>query len=86
MSGTTAWRITSDAVVKQAPANEAYIMTYVASHSSVRVPKVRRLIPVRPGEGYYLSKFWLVMDYVDGDVLEVAWPRMSWWRRLWTVT
>ncbi|KAF8916614.1 kinase-like domain-containing protein [Mucidula mucida] len=25
------------------------------------------------------------MDYVDGDVLETAWPRMSWWRRLWTV-
>ncbi|KAF8876448.1 kinase-like domain-containing protein [Mucidula mucida] len=85
MSGTTAWRITPDAVVKRAPAHEAYIMSYVASHSSIRVPKVRRLIPVRPGEAILLSKFWLVMDYVDGDVLETAWPRMSWWRRLWTV-
>ncbi|KAF8916641.1 kinase-like protein [Mucidula mucida] len=85
MSGTTAWRITPDAVVKRAPAHEAYIMSYVASHSFIRVPKARRLIPVRPGEAILLSKFWLVMDYVDGDVLETAWPRMSWWRRLWTV-
>ncbi|KAF9022242.1 kinase-like protein [Hymenopellis radicata] len=84
-SGPTAWRITPDAVVKRAPAHEAYIMTYVASHSSLRVPQVRRLIPVRPGESFRLSKFWLVMDYVDGDVLEAAWPRMNWWKRLWTV-
>ncbi|KAF9029508.1 kinase-like protein [Hymenopellis radicata] len=81
-SGPTAWRITPDAVVKRAPAHEAYIMTYVASHSSVRVPQVRRLIPMSPEESIY---FWLVMDYVDGDVLEAAWPRMSWWKRLWTV-
>ncbi|KAF8916634.1 kinase-like domain-containing protein [Mucidula mucida] len=79
MAGATAWRITPDAVVKLAPAHEAYIMTHVASYSSVRVPHVR------PGEAFLLSKFWLVMDYVDGDVLETAWPRMSWWRRLWTV-
>ncbi|KAF8916636.1 hypothetical protein CPB85DRAFT_267232 [Mucidula mucida] len=47
-TGPTAWRITPDAVVKRGPAHEAYIMTYVASHSSLRVPNVCRLIPVLP--------------------------------------
>ncbi|KAI0789923.1 kinase-like domain-containing protein [Abortiporus biennis] len=81
-----AHRIAPDAVVKKASAHEAYITTYVASRSSqIHLPKVRRLIPLKRVDSYRLVRYWLVMDFVDGDILETAWPRMSWWRRLCTV-
>ncbi|KAK0239726.1 kinase-like protein [Armillaria nabsnona] len=83
----TAWKIAPDAIVKRCDPHEAYVMTYVASRSTyIRIPKVRRLLPMRKQEslpGRY--SLWLVMDYIDGDVMETAWPQMSWWNRLRTV-
>ncbi|KAK0430777.1 kinase-like protein [Armillaria borealis] len=83
----TAWKIAPDVVAKRCNPHEPYVMTYVASRStSIRIPKVRRILPMRKGEsllGY--SSMWLVMDFVDGDVMETAWPQMSWWNRLLTV-
>ncbi|KAK0439048.1 uncharacterized protein EV420DRAFT_1204443 [Desarmillaria tabescens] len=53
---------------------------------SIRIPKVRRTLPMHEKEslsGCY--SMWLVMDFIDGDVMETTWPQMSWWNRLWTV-
>lgn len=83
----TAWKIAPDAIVKRCDPHEAYVMTYVASRSTyIRIPKVRRLLPMREQDsmpGCY--SLWLVMDFIDGDVMMTAWPQMSWWNRLRTV-
>ncbi|KAL0953441.1 hypothetical protein HGRIS_004674 [Hohenbuehelia grisea] len=62
------------------------MMDYVASHTTIRIPKVRRTIPARAGFMFGCGA-WIVMDYIDGEDLETTWPKMSWWRRfrlLWT--
>ncbi|KAK0438161.1 uncharacterized protein EV420DRAFT_1280252, partial [Desarmillaria tabescens] len=74
------WKIAPDAVAKRCNLHEPYMMTYVVSRStSIRIPKVQRVLPVREEElfpGCYL--IWLVMDFIDGDVMEMAWPKISW--------
>jgi serine/threonine protein kinase len=55
------------------------MLSYVSSHTSTLIPKVRHVFP-DPG-----SRTWIVMDYIDGTTLETEWPRMSWWKWLYTV-
>ncbi|KAK0438152.1 kinase-like protein [Desarmillaria tabescens] len=83
----TAWKIAPDAVAKKCNLHEPYLMTYIASRStSIHIPRVRRVLPMHKKEslsGRY--SIWLVMDFIDGNELETAWPQMSWWNRLWTI-
>ncbi|KAF7420760.1 hypothetical protein PC9H_011278 [Pleurotus ostreatus] len=85
--GSSAWKIGPDAVAKFSwSATEAFMMTYVSAHTAIRIPKVLRAIPAR-AEDSYRDGTWIVMEHIDGEDLEVAWPTMSWWRRicvLWT--
>lgn len=55
---------------------------YVWKHTSIPTPR------------YYCARDWgigmtyLIMEYVEGETLEVAWPKLSYWTRLrvvWTV-
>ncbi|KAF8961533.1 kinase-like domain-containing protein [Flammula alnicola] len=74
----TVWRITHDAVVKRTNTpTEAFIMSYISSHTSIPIPKIRRVLP-----DTHPRTTWIVMDYIEGDVLQSAWRTMSWWRRL----
>ena len=78
------FRIAPDAVaklVRRSNTNESYTMQYVASRSNILIPTVRRVLPNKE----HANTYWIVMDYVEGETLQDAWPRMSWWRRLWVV-
>ena len=45
----TVWRISSDAVVKSTYSpTEAFIMSHISSHTSIPIPKVRRVLPEEP--------------------------------------
>ena len=78
----SAWRITQDAVVKISPnPSEPFIMSYLSSNTSIPIPQVRRVLPWRQQDLYQDQKY-VIMDYVDGDLLELAWPTMSWWARI----
>lgn len=81
----TTWMITHDTVLKQTSSpTEAFIMDYVASRTTIPIPKCHRVFPheTLPHLRY------LVMDYIEGDRLDVLWPSMSWWEKtrvLWTL-
>ena len=63
------------------------MMSHVSSHTSIPIPKVRRVLSVEPSDPE-CEEWWIVMDYIDGDVLESAWKTMTTWRRLsimWSV-
>ncbi|KAH7903264.1 kinase-like protein [Hygrophoropsis aurantiaca] len=80
------WRISADAVVKEQDsptAYDAYMIDFVQSRTSILTPKVRRVLPVR--DAVRGGQWWIVMDYIDGRTLKLAWPMMSWWHRLRTV-
>ncbi|KAH7890265.1 hypothetical protein F5I97DRAFT_1963877 [Phlebopus sp. FC_14] len=78
----TVWRISQDAVVKATYSpTEVFMMSYVSSHTSIPIPKVRRLLPARASDPDSGAE-WIVMDYIPGNTLETEWPRMSMWRRL----
>ncbi|KIM36194.1 hypothetical protein M413DRAFT_321342 [Hebeloma cylindrosporum] len=83
----TVWRITSDAVVKSTNSpTEAFMISYVSSHTSIPIPKVRRVLSKDPSDPK-CDTWWIVMDHVDGEVLHDAWPSMTIWRKLcvmWT--
>ncbi|KIM36183.1 hypothetical protein M413DRAFT_321229 [Hebeloma cylindrosporum] len=84
----TVWRISPEAVVKYTYSpTEAFMMSYVSSYTSIPIPKVRRILYEYPSNPH-CETWWIVMDYIDGDVLETAWKTMTTWRRLcmiWTV-
>ncbi|KAF5311015.1 hypothetical protein D9619_007909 [Psilocybe cf. subviscida] len=77
-------RITHNAVVKYGHAAETFAMTYVSSHTSIPIPRIRRVLPVIFDEdpNYTPDGEWIVMDLIDGEPLVTAWPTLSWWRRL----
>jgi hypothetical protein len=79
------WRITEDAVVKVTYSQmEAFMMSYVSSHTSIPIPKICRVLPAWVSEPNS-DATWIVMDYVNGTTLNAEWPRMSWWKRLRTM-
>src|ERR1700678_1142418 len=57
------------------------MMSYVSSHTSIPIPKVRRILPAQVSDPDSSAK-WIVMDYISGKTLETEWPRMSMWQRL----
>ena len=75
-------RITSDAVVKIEPdsfdgiSSEALTLTLVARHTTIPVPRVRRVIRI---EGNQVA---IIMDYIPGRQLRHAWPAMSLFAKL----
>ncbi|KIY46229.1 kinase-like protein [Fistulina hepatica ATCC 64428] len=78
-------RVTPDTVAKRIYAtnmSEVYMMACALDLTTIPVPAIRRVVH---DDGIQL---WLVMDYIEGETLDVVWPRMSWWRRLcvvWTI-
>jgi len=53
----TAWQITEDAVAKRTRSpTEAFIMSYILSHSTIPIPKVRRVLHNNSGSS------WIVME------------------------
>ena len=68
----TVWRISSNAVVKSTYSpTEAFIMSHVSSHTSIPISKVRRVLPEEPSNPE-CKQWWIIMDYINGDVLESA--------------
>ncbi|KAF5314282.1 hypothetical protein D9619_011845 [Psilocybe cf. subviscida] len=78
----TVWHITYDAVVKRCDLAEPSIMSYVSSQTSIPIPRVRRVLPINRSSPETSAGHYLVMDYLEGDTLYAAWPKLSWWRRL----
>lgn len=78
--GSIVHRISHDAVVKYGYEFESFTMSYVASRTSIPIPPVRRVLPPRPA-GHEFEQ-WIVMDLIEGETLETAWPTLSWWSRL----
>ncbi|KAF8916607.1 hypothetical protein CPB85DRAFT_267117 [Mucidula mucida] len=80
-AGPTAWRITPDAVEKLASAHEAYM----------RFAFLRRCPPCTPAYSCTPRRSLSLVKDLARDrlcaqrVLETAWPRMNWWKRLLTV-
>lgn len=74
---TTTIRITSDAVAKPEFSSvcEGFVMNYVAENSDIPVPKLRRRIK----DG---NRTMIVIDYVDSETLEFAWPKASLWQKI----
>ena len=71
-------RITSDAVVKTEMnffdnkiSSEALTLDFVARHTTIPVPRVRRVLPLEYGHVA------IVMDYIPGRQLRHVWPTMS---------
>ncbi|KIY42887.1 kinase-like protein [Fistulina hepatica ATCC 64428] len=61
--------------------SEVYMMASALDFTTIPIPCIRRVI-------YRDFYTWLVMDHVEGETLDVLWPRMSWWHRLrvvWTI-
>ncbi|KIM36191.1 hypothetical protein M413DRAFT_449371 [Hebeloma cylindrosporum] len=81
----TVWRITSDAVAKRTSRpTEVFMISYVSLHTSIPIPKVRRVLSEDPSDPK-CDTWWIVMDHVDGEVLHDAWPSMTIWRKLWVM-
>jgi len=62
-------------------------MSHVSSHTSIPIPKVRRVLSEEPSNPE-CNNWWIIMDYIDGDVLESAWGTMTTWRRvsiMWSI-
>ncbi|KAF5314284.1 hypothetical protein D9619_011847 [Psilocybe cf. subviscida] len=76
-----AWRITQDAVVKICKPSEPFMMSYISTRTSIPMPKVRRVLPLDRSSTSKGERHYLVMDHVEGDILAVAWPTMTWWAR-----
>ncbi|KAK7456422.1 hypothetical protein VKT23_010670 [Stygiomarasmius scandens] len=80
---------------------EIRAMELVRGHTSIPVPRIRRALPyssipvprirrVLPNEFQdpprpRITHCWLVMDYVPGQLLGDAWPRLGMWKKLWVV-
>ncbi|KAH7931321.1 kinase-like protein [Leucogyrophana mollusca] len=72
------WLLTAGIVVKligytcgsDAPPSEPFMMNFVASHTSIPVPKVRGVVS-------WDDSWWLFMDYIEGVDMSVAWPMLS---------
>ncbi|KAF5310698.1 hypothetical protein D9619_007913 [Psilocybe cf. subviscida] len=73
--------ISHDAVFKHVLDPEIFTMSYVASHTSIPIPRVRRVLVPRSSATLKFEK-WVVMDRIEGEPLETAWPTMSWWSRI----
>ncbi|KAH6908537.1 kinase-like protein [Coprinopsis sp. MPI-PUGE-AT-0042] len=79
----TAYRITPDAVLKVIQSNsEVFMMNYVASRTTISIPKIRRVLPNQEDED---DPGWLIMDYIEGEELHDAWPKLSLWMKLRTL-
>lgn len=81
----TTWKIAHDTVLKMTSSpTKSFIMDYVASHTTIPIPKCRRVLPHKNSSRLR----YIFMDYVEGDTLENLWPSMSWSERmrvLWTL-
>ncbi|KAJ4486795.1 kinase-like domain-containing protein [Lentinula lateritia] len=64
------------------PWTEVYAMHHVHQHTTIPIPQVHRVIPDQRDGG---RGFWLIMDFIDGECLLEAWPKLSWWRRFQVV-
>ncbi|PIL33062.1 hypothetical protein GSI_04511 [Ganoderma sinense ZZ0214-1] len=72
---TLVWRISPDAVVKLSYGPcEGFTMQFVRDNTSIPVPAVRRVLPVRDSTD---GKHWIVMDYVDGNTLFELWDALT---------
>lgn len=83
MSPPPVYSLSSDAVAKRVrypERNEAYMMEYVSSRTSICIPRVRRVLPAQDGDGY-----WIIMDRIQGESLLRCWPRLGIWRKLHTL-
>lgn len=62
---------------------EAMAMRLVWKHTTIPIPRVHRVIPLKEG-GSVIT----VMDFIEGERLDRAWPRLSLWSRArvaWTL-
>lgn len=77
----TVWHIPPLYALKrvQSP-TEVFMMQYVALHTTIPVPKVFWTLPAEPDDDD-TEHGWALMEYVGGETLDVAWPKMSLWRR-----
>jgi hypothetical protein len=76
--------ISHDAVVKFMYGPEPFMMAYVSSNTSTPIPRVRWILhqPSRDFNPWLLDYTPVVIDSVDEELLETAWPKLSWWARL----
>lgn len=62
---------------------EALAMRLVWEHTTIPIPRVLRTLPVEKWE-----RAFIVMDFIEGERLDRAWPGLSLWSRLrvaWTL-
>ena len=77
-------RITKDTIFKidfrciNGASTEALTLDIIARHTTIPVPRVRRVIPMTP----WLDKVAIIMDYIPGRQLVHVWPTMSFWAKL----
>ncbi|KAK2460139.1 hypothetical protein APHAL10511_007818 [Amanita phalloides] len=72
-------RVAHDTTMKTLPSHEAYeafLMTFVAEHTTIPVPRIKRIYTQR-------ERTHILMDHIDGVDLATAWPRLPFWRKLY---
>ncbi|PIL33063.1 hypothetical protein GSI_04512 [Ganoderma sinense ZZ0214-1] len=76
------WRIAPDAVAKLSVGpSEAYTMQFVRNNTSIPVPTVRRVLPRPADRRGTEDRYWIVMDYIEGNTLFDVWETFSEERR-----
>lgn len=56
---------------------EAHAMNLARKHTQIPLPTVHRIIDGEPDEGYCGARCYIVMDYIDGEGLDVCWERLD---------
>lgn len=57
-------------------------MILARKHTQIPLPTVHRVIAGEPDDGYYGARCYIVMDYIDGQGLDVCWERLDAEKRL----
>ncbi|KAF5310697.1 hypothetical protein D9619_007910 [Psilocybe cf. subviscida] len=71
--------ISHDTVVKFMYGAEPFMMAYISSHTSIPIPRIRRVLrqPLHNFDPYSPGYTPVVIDRIDGEPLETAWPTMG---------
>ncbi|KIA75771.1 hypothetical protein HK57_00457 [Aspergillus ustus] len=56
---------------------EAAMMTLIQAQTSIRVPKVHRVINIECVDPYYGEQCLIVMDFIEGETVETIWDNAS---------
>jgi hypothetical protein len=56
---------------------EARAMDLAREKTQIRLPGVHRVIPGKPDDGFFGERCYIVMDYIDGEGLDVCWSGLD---------